>query len=144
MLVVPYKSTLPAMTDVIGGHVPFGFFSIAGALPHVRTGALRLVGVTSSKRSSLFPDVATVGENIPGYVTGSWYGLWAPVGTPAAVIDKISADVKRAMNAPDMTAYLLQNGFEGETSSPAEFAEFIKKDSASTAAVIKRVGVKLQ
>ena len=144
MLVVPYKSSLPAMTDVIGGHLPFGFFTIPGTLPHVRTGALRLVGVTSSKRSSLFPDVATVGESIPGYVTGAWYGLWAPVGTPAAVIDKIGADVKRAMNAPDMTAYLLQNGFEGETSSPAEFAEFIKKDSASTAAVIKRVGVKLQ
>ena len=144
MLVVPYKSNLPAITDVIGGHIPFGFFTSPGTLQHIRAGALRLVGVTSSKRSSLFPDVATVGETIPGFVTGAWYGLWAPVGTPAAVIDKISADVKRAMNAPDMISYLLQNGFEGETSSPADFAEFIKKDSANTAALIKRLGLKLQ
>jgi len=144
MLVVPYKSSLPAMTDVIGGHLPFGFFTIPGTQPHIKAGSLRLVGVTSSKRSSLFPDVATVGETIPGYVTGAWYGVWAPVGTPAAIIDKIGADIKRAMNAPDMVAFLLQNGFEGETSSPTEFADFIKKDSANTAGVIKRAGVKLQ
>ncbi len=144
MLVVPYKSSLPAMSDVIAGHLPFGFFTIPGTQPHVKAGTLRLVGITSAKRSKLFPDVQTVGETIPGFVTGAWYGLWVPVGTPAAIIDKIGADTKRVINSPEMVAYMLNNGFEAATSSPAEFAEFIKKDSSKTAQVIKNANLKLE
>jgi tripartite-type tricarboxylate transporter receptor subunit TctC len=144
MLIVPYKNTLPAMSDVIAGHLPMGFFSIPAAQPHVKAGTLRAVGITSSQRSKLLPDVQTVGETIPGFVTGAWYGLWAPAGTPAAIVEKISSDVRRIVNSPDIAAYMLNNGFEAATSTPAEFAEFIKKDSAKTAQVIKTANVRLE
>lgn len=144
MLVVPYKQSLPAMSDVIAGHLPLGFFTIPGTQPHVKAGSLRLLGITSSKRSKLFPDVQTVGETLPGYVTGAWYGLWVPAGTPAPIIDKINSDVRRIVNSQEMADYMLKNGFEAATSTPAEFAEFIKKDSAKTAQVIKAANVKVE
>ena len=144
MLVVPYKNSLPAMTDVIAGHLPFGFFTIPGTQPQVKSGNLRLIGITSSKRSKLFPDVPTVAETIPGFVTGAWYGLWVPVGTPAAIIDKIGNDARRVINSPEMAAYMLSNGFEPATSTPAEFAEFIRKESVKTAQVIKNANVKVE
>jgi tripartite-type tricarboxylate transporter receptor subunit TctC len=144
MLVVPYKSTLPAMSDVIAGHLPLGFFSIPASQPHVKAGTLRALGITSSTRSKLLPDVPTVAETLPGFVTGAWYGLWAPAGTPAAIVEKISSDVRRIVNAPDIAAYLLNNGFEAATSTPAEFAEFIRRDSAKTAKVIKSANVRLE
>jgi tripartite-type tricarboxylate transporter receptor subunit TctC len=144
MLVVPYKNTLPAMSDVIAGHLPMGFFAIPAAQPHVKAGTLRAVGITSSQRSKLLPDVQTVGETIPGFVTGAWYGLWAPAGTPPAIVEKISSDVRRIVGSPDIAAYMLNNGFEAATSTPAEFAEFIKRDSAKTAQVIKTANVRLE
>jgi tripartite-type tricarboxylate transporter receptor subunit TctC len=144
MLIVPYKSTLPAMSDVIAGHLPMGFFSIPSAQPQVKAGTLRALGITSSKRSSLFPDLPTVSETLPGFVTGAWYGLWAPAGTPAAIVEKISDDVRRIARSPDIVAYMLKNGFDAATSTPAEFAEFIKRDSAKTAQVIKSANVRLE
>lgn len=144
MLIVSYKQSLPAMTDVIAGHLPLGFFTIPGTLPHVKTGRLRALGITSSRRSKLFPDLQTVGETLPGFVTGAWYGLWAPAGTPAAIVEKISNDVRRIVVAPDLADYMLNNGFDAATSTPAEFAEFIKRDSAKTAQVIKSANVRLQ
>ena len=144
MLVVPYKNSLPAMSDVIAGHLPFGFFTIPGTMPHVKAGTLRAVGITSSTRSKLFPDVQTVGETLPGFATSAWYGVWAPAGTPAAILDKIGSDIKRVVNSPDIVAYMLNNGFEAATSTPGEFAEFIKQDSAKTAQVIKSANVKAE
>ena len=144
MLVVPYKSTLPAMSDVIAGHLPMGFFSIPASQPHVKAGTLRALGITSSARSKLLPDVPTVAETLPGFVTGAWYGLWAPAGTPPAIVEKISSDVRRIVTSPDIAAYMLNNGFEAATSTPAEFSEFIKRDSAKTAQVIKSANVRLE
>jgi len=92
----------------------------------------------------LLPDVPTVAETFPGFVTGAWYGLWAPAGTPPAIVEKISNDVRRIVTSPDIAAYLLNNGFEAATSTPAEFAEFIKRDSAKTAQVIKSANVRLE
>jgi tripartite-type tricarboxylate transporter receptor subunit TctC len=92
----------------------------------------------------LFPDLPTVSETLPGFVTGAWYGLWAPAGTPPAIVEKISDDVRRIAHSPDIVAYMLKNGFEAATSTPAEFAEFIKRDSAKTAQVIKSANVRLE
>ena len=144
VLIVPYKSTLPAMSDVIAGHLPMGFFSIPASQPHVKAGTLRALGITSSTRSKLLPDVPTVAETLPGFVTGAWYGLWAPAGTPPAIVEKISGDVRRIVASPDIAAYMLNNGFEAATSTPAEFAEFIRRDSAKTAQVIKSANVRLE
>ncbi len=144
MLVVPYKSTGPAMTDVIAGHLPMGFFSIPSAQPHVKAGRLRALGITSSQRSKLLPDIQTVGETLPGFATGAWYGLWTTAGTPSAIVEKISADARRAVESTDLAAYMLNNGFDAATSTPAEFAEFIKRDSAKTAQVIKSANVRIE
>lgn len=143
MLVVPYKNSLPAMTDVIAGHLPFGIFSIPGTQPHVKSGALRAIAISSANRSPLFPDLPTVSETLPGFVTGAWYGLWVAVGTPQPIIDKINADVKKVLAAEDMIAFMRRNGLDPVTSTPSEFAQFIAKDSAKTAQVIKAANVKI-
>jgi len=143
MLVVPYKNTLPAMTDVIAGHLPFAVLSIPPSLPHIKAGTLRAIAITSAQRSPLFPDLPTVSETIPGFVTGAWYGVWAAVGTPKPIIDKINADVKQVLSNEDMIAFMRKNGLEPTITSPEEFAAFIAKDSAKTAQVIKAANVKI-
>jgi tripartite-type tricarboxylate transporter receptor subunit TctC len=144
MLVVPYKNSGPAITDVIAGHLQFGVFSVPGAQPQVRAGTLRAIAIASAKRSPLFPDVPTVSETIPGFVTGAWYGLWVPVGTPQPVIDKINADTRKVLSTPEMIAFMRGNGLEPKWSTPAEFADFIAKDSARTQQVIKAANVKVE
>ena len=144
MLVVPYKSAAPAMTDVVAGHLSLGFFTIASTQPHIKAGTLRAVGITSLQRSKLFPDVQAVAETLPGFTGGTWYGLFAPAGTSQATVDKLSGDIRRAVNTPEMTTYMLGNGFDAATSTPAEFAEFIRKDSARVADVIRRANVRVE
>ena len=144
MLVVPYKSAAPAMTDVIAGHLSLGFFTIVSTQPHIKAGTLRVIGITSRERSKLFPDVPTIAETLPGFVSGTWYGLFAPAGTPPATVEKLSSDIRRVAGSPEMAPYLLNNGFEAATSTPAEFAEFIRKDSGRVAEVIRRANVRVE
>ena len=144
MLIVPYKSAAPAMMDVIAGHLSLGFFTIVSTQPHIKAGTLRAIGITSRERSKLFPDVQTVAETLPGFTGGTWYGLFAPAGTPGATVEKLSADIRRVAGSPEMASYMLGNGFEAATSTPAEFAEFIRKDSARVAEVIRRANVRVE
>jgi tripartite-type tricarboxylate transporter receptor subunit TctC len=144
MLIVPYKSAMPAMTDVIAGHLQLGFFTIASTQPHIKAGTLRAVGIMSRERSKLFPELATFSETLPGFVGGTWYGLFAPAGTPAATVEKISSDIRRAVASPEMASYMLNNGFVAASSTPAEFAEFIRKDSARVAEVIRQANVRVE
>jgi hypothetical protein len=144
MLVVPYKSTMPAMTDVVAGHVPFGFFAISAALPMVKNGNLRAIAITSAKRSKLLPQVPTVAETIPGFETYSWFGLWAPAGTPAKITEKISADIRKIFATPEMNAFIEANGFDSAISTPAEFSEFIRKEAAKTAGLIQFANIKIE
>src|SRR5262245_56699199 len=144
MLIVPYKSAMPAMTDVIAGHLSLGFFTIASTQPHIKAGTLRVLGIMSRERSKLFPELQTFSETLPGFVGGTWYGMFAPAGTASATVEKLSADIRRAVNTPEMAAYMLNNGFDAATSTPAEFAEFIRKDSARVAEVIRRANVRVE
>ncbi len=144
MLIVPYKSAMPAMTDVIAGHLQLGFFTIASTQPHIKAGTLRAVGIMSRERSKLFPDLPTFWETLPGFVGGTWYGLFAPAGTPAATVEKISSDIRRTVASPEMARYMLNNGFVAASSTPAEFAEFIRKDSARVAEVIRQANVRVE
>jgi tripartite-type tricarboxylate transporter receptor subunit TctC len=143
MLVVPYKNSLPAMSDVIAGHLPFGFFSIPPTQPQIKSGTLRALAITTRNRSPLFPDLPTVSETLPGFESGAWYGIFAPAGTPAPIIERIRNEVKRIASEPDFVAYVSKNGFEAIGSSPAEFADFIKKDAAKVESVIKRANVRI-
>lgn len=143
MLVVPYKSTVPAMTDVVAGHVPFGFFAISAALPMVKNGNLRAIAITSAKRSKLMPQIPTVAETIPGFETYSWFGLWAPAGTPSKITEKISADIRKIFATPEMNAFIETNGFDAAISTPTEFSEFIRKEAAKTAGLIQFANIKI-
>jgi tripartite-type tricarboxylate transporter receptor subunit TctC len=144
MLVVPYKNTLPAMSDVIAGHVPFGFFAIPPAQPHIKNGNLRALAITTRNRSTLFPDLPTVAETLPGFESGAWYGIFAPAGTPAPIVEKVSAEVRRIVATREFNEYMIKNGFEGAAGTPAEFAEFIRKDSAKVESVIRRANVHIE
>lgn len=144
MLIVPYKSAMPAMTDVIAGHLQLGFFTIASTQPHIKAGTLRAVGIMSRERSKLFPELPTFSETLPGFVGGTWYGLFAPAGTNAATVEKISSDIRRAVGSPEMASYMLNNGFVAASSTPAEFTEFIRKDSARVAEVIRQANVRVE
>jgi tripartite-type tricarboxylate transporter receptor subunit TctC len=98
----------------------------------------------SRERSKLFPELPTFSETLPGFVGGTWYGLFAPAGTPAATAEKISSDIRRAVASPEMASYMLNNGFVAASSTPAEFAEFIRKDSSRVAEVIRQANVRVE
>jgi tripartite-type tricarboxylate transporter receptor subunit TctC len=138
---VPYKGGGPAMADLVGGQVAFSFASMPSALPYVQAGRLRAIAVGGATRSPLFPDVPTVAESgLPGFVSEDWQGILAPAKTPAAVVAKLNADLVRTLHTPEMTAKLAGAGFDVKTSTPQEFADFIREDTAKWARVLKRRG----
>ena len=144
LLTVNFAGTGPAVINVLGGHMPFGIFSFTAALPHIKSGALRALGVTSDKRSSLLPDVPTVGETLPGYKYQSWIGVFGPAGMTDSLRDRINRDIRTATNSPDVSALLTNNGLLPTLSDPAAFAEFIRQDATRTAEVIKRAKLRVE
>jgi len=127
MLHVPYKSTPPALEDIIGGRVSMMFADFTAAMPHVSAGALRALAVTRIKRSSLFPDLPTMDEaGIKGFNLDAWAGLVAPSGTPPEVIAKLNGALRKIIDGPDLQAKFKNVGFEGFSSTPAELGDFIK------------------
>src|SRR4051812_36980594 len=143
MVHIPYKGSGPATTELLAGQVQMRFSSIPPVLPHVRSGRLRALAVTSSKRFSLLPDVPTVADTVPGFEVLSWYGVFAPTGTPAPVIKKLNADFAAALNSPDVKALLATDGSEVVASSPEYFSKVIKAEYARWAPVVKESGAKI-
>jgi len=146
---VPYKGGGPAMADLVGGQVAFSFASMPSALPYVRAGRLRAIAVGGAHRSPLFPDVPTVAEagaesGLRGFVSEDWQGILAPVKTPAAVVAKLNTDLVHALHSPEMEEKLAGAGFDVKTTTPQEFADFIRADTAKWATVLKRSGTKAQ
>lgn len=144
LLTVNFAGTGPAITNVLGGHIPYGHFSFTAALPHIKTGALRALAVTSDKRSPLLPDVPTVGETLPGYHYHSWIGVFGPAGMSDSLRERISRDIRTAVSSPDVAAVLLSNGLVPSPSDPAAFTEFIRQDAVRTADVIRRAKLKVE
>ena len=138
MVHVPYKGGGPALNDVIGGQVPLFFGNLASTLPHIQSGKLRALGVTSVKRSALLPDVPTLEEaGVRGAEVYEWNALFAPAGTPDAVIAKISDALQKAMAAPDVKARVLQLGGDMQTGTPEHAQQFIRQQITLWARVIK-------
>jgi tripartite-type tricarboxylate transporter receptor subunit TctC len=141
---VPYKGSSPAMTDVIAGHVPIVFDSLASTLPFVKSGKLRALAVTSAARSPAAPDLPTIAEaGVPGYDITTWYGLWAPAGTPKDIVDKLASEMQQVLKTPDMTRELSSRGIEAVGSTPAEFAAYEVAESAKWAHIVKVSGATL-
>ena len=119
------------------------FSSIPPVLQHVRSGRLRALAVTSMKRFALVPDVPAVAETVPGFEVLSWYGVFAPAGTPPPIMKKLNADFAAALNSPDVKALLATDGSEVVASSPDYFGKVIKAEYARWAPVVKESGAKI-
>lgn len=140
---VPYKGGAPAVTALLAGELAMGFNTIPTSLPQIKAGKLRALAVTTEKRSALLPDLPTVAESgLPGYEMSAWQGLMAPAGTPPAIVAKLHADATRAISLPDVREKLAALGVEVITSTPAEFANFLKADIAKYAKLVKSIDLK--
>ena len=142
MIHVPYKGIPPAVTDVIGGRVTMLFTTTISAAPHIKSGRLRAIAITSAKRQSGMPDVPTVGETLPGYRAEAFQGMVAPAGVPQAIVSKLSAEVARIVRLPEVAERFQLDGAEPVGSTPREFAAFLKAEMQKWSKVIKDAGIK--
>ena len=139
---VPYKGSGPAVTDLIGGQVQVMFDNVSNVLPHIRSGKLRVLAVTTPARSPLLADVPTVAEaGVPGYEVSVWFGLAAPAGTPKAVVDKLNAEIANALKQADVKAQFAALGVEAVGSGVEPFAAHIAAQRAMWAKVVRDAGV---
>ena len=141
---IPYKGQGQAVQDLVGGQVAIMFAPPPAVLPHIKSGKLRALAVMDSHRSPLFNDIPTTAEGgVPGLESKAWFGIFAPAGTPAAVIAKINADTNKALTAPDVVETLALQGATPSSGDPASFAAFLKKDIAATEDMMKKAGIPL-
>ena len=140
---VPYKGSPQGITDLISGQVHLMFDNLTSISPHVKGGRLRGLGVSSLKRSPIFPDIPTIAETVPGYETNAWGGLVVPVGTPRAIVTKLNAEVNKALQSPTLKERYAQIEAEPVGGTPEQFAAFVKKETIKWAEVVKKSGAKL-
>lgn len=144
MVHVPYKGTGPALTDLLGGHLGLMFDVIMTSLPHVQSGKLRPLGLSSLRRAPLTPDVPTIAESgYPGFEAMVWFGQFAPANTPADVVRRINEDTARALRSPKMQEILASQGLEVVAGSPAEFSQRVASEIGKWRKVIQDAGIKL-
>jgi len=141
---IPYKGAAPATTDLIGGQIQVMFSPFPPTLPHMKANRLRALGVSTAKRSGLLPDIPTVAESgLPGYAAEGWFAVLAPAKTPQPVIDKLNAELNRALQLPDVKASLAADGAEPAGGTPQDLAKSIREGSQKWGKLIKDLGVKL-
>ncbi len=142
---IPYKGSIPALTDVIGGQVTLMLDSMPSALPLVKSGKLRALAQTGAKRSAAVPDLPTISESgLPGYEVAGWFGFFAPAGTPRDMVNKISAEITLVLNQPDVKDRYALLGAEPGPGNPDEFARFQVSEIAKWAKVIRDSGTKAE
>ena len=140
---VPYKGAGPAVNALLAGEIQVMFAPIVAVLPQVKAGRLRALGVTSAKRSAAAPDLPTLAEaGLTGYEISSWFGLFVPASTPAAVVDKLFKDTSRVLKSPDVIERFAKEGAEPVGSTPAEFNNYVRTEFVKYNKVIKDNGIK--
>lgn len=137
---IPYKGSLPALSDVIGGQADLAFDSLVIAQPLIKSGKLRAIAVTDSQRSPAAPDVPTVAETLPGYSMTSWIGVFAPAGTPRPIVDRLYKEIAGALADPDIKKQLQSQAAVPVASTPDQFARFTAEETAKWAPVVKASG----
>jgi tripartite-type tricarboxylate transporter receptor subunit TctC len=141
---VPYKGAGPAMQDLIGGQVDLMFDGMGSSAPQIRGNRLRPLAVTTQARSPAFPDVPTMQEaGVPGYLVATWYGIWAPTGTPPDIVNKLQQEVAKAMQVPAIRKVWEEQGASLGGNSPAEFGAFIKTEIVKWGEVAKASGARI-
>ena len=145
MLHVPYKGGAPAMTDLLGGQVALSFSNPTSIVPHLKTGRIRALAVTTAKRYSNLPDLPTlVEEGYPDFDLSAWYGVMAPTGTPADIIQRLNTEIVRILRIPEVRDTLAAQGLEAQPSTPAELAKELRDDIARYAKLLRDAGVQPQ
>lgn len=134
---VPYKGGAQAITDLIGGQVDVTFNGMVATYPHVKSGKLKLLAVSSAKRNAQLGDVPTVGEALPGFLTGSWQGLLAPAGTPKVIVDKLNHEIARIMSLPDIKERLAVLGAEPNGMTADQFSSWLKSEIPAMAKIVR-------
>jgi tripartite-type tricarboxylate transporter receptor subunit TctC len=143
MVHVPYRGMAPALTDLIGGQVQLMFGSMPSSIEYIRAGKLRALAVTTATtRSAELPDIPTVGDFVAGYEASTWYGVGAPKGTPAEIIEKLNKDINVVLIDPKLKAQLAGLGATALAGSPAEFGKFVADETEKWGKVVKFAGLK--
>jgi tripartite-type tricarboxylate transporter receptor subunit TctC len=143
--IIPYKGTAPVMTDLLGGHVPVAFGVLPPALGNIAAGNLRAIAVTSKKRFSLLPDLPTFDESgMPGFEAVLHYGLLAPAGTPSEIIERLSIELRKLVDGDDVKQQIHAEGGDPMTSTPAEYAADIDQEEKKWAALVHKLGLKVE
>jgi tripartite-type tricarboxylate transporter receptor subunit TctC len=141
---VPYKGGPPAITAVVAGEVSLMFANMLPGLPHIHSGRLRAIAVTSERRTPVLPDVPTIAESgLPGYDISQWYGFVAPAGTPAAVVTRLYREIRQVLDLPDVSARLKAEGAEISATSPDEFSTFIRAQITRWQKAVKESGTRM-
>jgi tripartite-type tricarboxylate transporter receptor subunit TctC len=142
MVHIPYKGGAPAMVDLLAGQIQLIFSSAPTAVPQVKAGKIRGLAVTTAKRSVILPELPTIAESgLPGFEADNWYGVVTTTKTPQRIVDRLNAEIGKALHAPDVKALLLTQGLEVRTSTPQEFGAYIRSEFDKWAKVIKDAGI---
>jgi tripartite-type tricarboxylate transporter receptor subunit TctC len=141
---VPYKGGAPALTAILSGEVDITYENSLIVVPHIRSGKVRALAVTSSERSKLLPELPSIAETLRGYGASGWYGLLAPAGTPGAIIDRLNAEAVKALRDPGLAGKLSSQGAEPAPGSAAEFAAFIRREIEKWTKVVKAAGMRAE
>jgi tripartite-type tricarboxylate transporter receptor subunit TctC len=143
MVHVPYRGSAPALNDVLAGNVPLMLDSIITGLPHVRSGALRGLAVSTAKRSPIAPEIPTIAESgLPGFDSSLWYGVVAPAKTPPEILQQLSTEIAAVMKRPDIQERLRAFGAQPAESDPASFAAFLKAEAQTWGDIVRATGIK--
>ena len=142
---VPYKGGAPALNDTIGGHVQMYFSTLLQATPHIKSGKLRALAVTTAARNASYPDLPTMIEaGVPGYEVAQWFGILAPAKTPQPIVRKLNAELVRVLNQPEVKGRLAADGGDVVGDTPEQFGQFLRADVARWSKVVKLIGLRLE
>jgi tripartite-type tricarboxylate transporter receptor subunit TctC len=144
MLLVSYRGTAPAVTDLLAGQVQVLFNSPPASIEYIKAGRLRALAVTTTTRSEVLPDVPTVGEFVPGYEASQWYGVGAPKNTPAEIVEELNKEINAGLAAPKLKARLADLGGTPIAGSPADFGKFIAEETEKWGKVIRAANIKAE
>jgi tripartite-type tricarboxylate transporter receptor subunit TctC len=144
MVHVPYRGNAPALTDLIAGQVQLMFADALSSLAHVKSGKVRALAVTTVARSEILPDVPTVGEFLPGFEAGNWFGVVAPKHTPPEIVDKLNQEINVALAEPEVKARLAELGAAVLPGSPADFGTFMASEAARWSKVIQAANIRIE
>lgn len=144
MLHVPYKGGAPAVLDTVTGQTQMIITAATQTLPHVKTGRLRLLGVTRAKRVAMLPDVPAIAETLPGYEAVVWFGAFAPAGLPKDITARLNAEINKLMSAPDTKSVMEKMGVEIINITPEEFQRMLREEAAHWTNVVRKYGIKAE